>query len=212
MAYPTFTIDPYALVPLTSVKEQLNIPELVLTSDNVLIRMINASTQMIETYLDRKVMQRTYTEYYDGRANDRILLRQWPIVKPTELWDDPSSVFTDVTNKIATADYATEGNSEPVGVVLLGGLKFGKGTRNIKVIYQGGYASGSVPAILQEACILHVEFMYNVRSDKSLTVLSKGKNQETTSFLGDLPPFVKNMLAPYQRFETPLAYVGVQNG
>lgn len=212
MPYPTYTLDPYAWVAVLSVKEHLNIKDTDLSQDNVVTRMLNASTAMIESFLDRKVLQRTFTEYYDGRGNDRMLLRQWPVVKPTELWDDPSGKFTDVNNKLATTDYDVEGEGDSaVGVVLLDGQRFGKGTRNIKVIYQGGYPLASLPWVLHEAALMHVEYLFDMRSDRRIGISTKGKNQESTTFLTDLPDVLKNMLRPYQRFEVPLAYTGVQN-
>ena len=212
MPYPTYTIDPYAWVPLLSLKEHLNIPEATLTQDNVLTRYINTSTAMIESFLDRKVIKRQFTEYYDGRGQDRMLLRQWPVAKPTELWDDPSSLFTDVNNKYALTEFEVDGEGDSaVGIILLGGQRFSKGSRSIKVIYEGGYTLATVPAQLFEAVLLHAEFLLDMRTDRRIGISTKGKNQESTTFLSDLPEVVKNMLRPYQRLEVPLAYTGVQN-
>ena len=210
MAYPTFTLEPYALAALLSVKEHLNIKESETGQDNVLTRMINASSQMIENYLDRKVLSRSYTEYYDGRKNDRILLRNWPSTAVAELWDDPASEFTDAANQFDTSEFKIDGEGDSAaGVVLLSGLKFGGGARSIKAVYTAGYAT--VPYIVQEACLLHVEYMFDMRSDRRIGVQTKGKNQESTTFLGTLPQFVMDMLTPYMRIEFPLAYQGVQN-
>lgn len=210
MAYPTFTLDAKALTALLSAKEHLNVKETDTTQDNVLTRMINASSQMIENYLDRKVLSRTYTEYQDGRKNDRILLANWPIITLTELWDDPSGEFTDVANKFDSTEYRFDGSGDVnTGVLLLGGAKFTSGIRNIKAVYDAGYTS--VPYIIQEACLLHVEYMFDMRSDRRIGVQTKGKNQESTTFLGDLPDFVKNMLTPYMRLEFPSASRGVEN-
>lgn len=209
MAYPTFTIDSNALAALGSVKEHLNIPEADVTQDNVLIRMINASSAMIEDYLDRKIKTRTYTEYYDGRGNDRMLLSHWPVTKPTELWDDIGSEFTDIGTRIALADYEVDGDGDNAIGIVLNGLRFSKGTRNIKVIYDAGYST--VPYVIQESCILHVEFMYIMRQDRRIGTQTKGKNQENITYRGDLPDFVKQMVEPYRRMETPLAYKPVRN-
>ena len=208
MAYPVYTIDPYALTSVAAVKEHLNIPDANTTQDNIITRMVNSASQMIETYLDRKILRRQYTEYYDGRGNDRFLVREWPVEKPTELWLDSTSTFTDVTKKYDLDEYEVDG--EPaIGVTLLSGRRFAKGTRNIKVIYYAGYTV--TPAVIHEAAILFTEFMYDMKTDRRIGVSSKGKNAESTTFLGDLPDFVKNMLAPYQRMEFPSSHVGVQN-
>jgi hypothetical protein len=209
MAYPTYTLDSFALVALGNAKEHLGITEADTTQDNIIKRMINSSSQMIENFLDRRVLQRTYTEYYDGRGQNRIMLSNWPIVKPTELWDDSSSTFADTGNKFDVAEYEVDGDGpNAVGVVLLG-LRFGNGTRNIKVIYQGGYSS--TPNVIIEACLLHVEFLYTMRNDRRVGVQTKGKNQESITYRGDLPDFVKEMLYPYQRLEVPLSYQAVHN-
>jgi len=209
VAYPTFTVDSNALTVLLTAKEHLNIPEADVTQDNVIKRLINASSAMIEDYLDRKILSRTYTEYYDGRGNDRMLLSNWPVTKPTELWDDPSSLFTDTSNKFDLAEYEVDGDGpNAIGVVLLG-QRFGKGTRNIKVVYVAGYAT--VPYIIQESCLLHIEFMYTMRQDRRIGTQTKGKNQENITYRGTLPEFVQEMLTPYRRMEVPLAYKGVAN-
>lgn len=209
MAYPTYTLDTYALTTLGGVKEHLNILDADTTQNNVLTRMINSSTQMIENWLDRRVLRRQYTEYYDGRGNNRMLLANWPVEKPSELWDDTSSEFTDVSNKLATTEYQVDGDGpNPVGVVLIG-RRFSKGTRNIKVIYYAGWTA--VPAVIEEACILHVEFMFQMRSDRRIGTQTKGKNQENITYRSDVPEFVKEMLYPYQRIEVPLANNPVAN-
>lgn len=210
MAFPTFTIDPYALTTVLSAKEHLNIKEVDTSQDNVLTRMINSSSQMIENYLDRRVLSRSYTEYYDGRKNDRMLLSNWPIISVAELWDDSGSEFTDVANKFDASEFKIDGDgANATGIVLLSGLKFSSGVRNVKAVYTAGYAT--VPYIVQEACILHVEYMFDMRSDRRIGVQTKGKNQESTTFLGTLPQFVMDMLTPYMRMEFPLSNQGVQN-
>lgn len=208
MTYPTYVLDTYALTTVGACKEHLNIKDTDTSQDNIITRMINSASEMIEIFLDRKVKQRSFTEYFDGRGNDRILLRQWPVVKPTEVWDDPGGLFTTPSNKLPTDQYDIEGDPG-IGIQLLNGRQFSKGSRNIKVIYQGGYST--IPYVIHEAAILFVEYMYDMRADRRIGVQTKGKNQESTTFLGDLPDFVKNMIEPYQRCEQPLGYIGVQN-
>ena len=200
-------LDAFALTSLDNVKSYLNIPTLTITQDATLERMINASSAKIETFLDRKILKREFTEYQDGRSSDRILLREWPADKPTELWIDNDSVFTDTNNQIATSDYVLE---DEIGVQLINGRGFGKGRRNIKVVYEAGYTT--VPYDIEEACIMTVAFFYDLRSDRRIGVSQKGKNSENTTFLDDLPSIVKGMLDPYRRVDFGFASVAVQNG
>jgi uncharacterized phiE125 gp8 family phage protein len=207
--YPVYTVDPYALITLGAVKEHLNIPDATTTQDNVLTRYINVSMELIERELDRKILSRSYTEYYDGRSTNRILLRNWPIISVSELWNDPSGDFTDTSNQLSASDFNIDGEGEAaIGVLLRNGLLFSKASRSIKAVYTAGYAT--VPYTLQEASILHIEYLYDARADRRIGISTKGKNQENTTFLTDLPDFVKNMLDPYRRMETPLSYQSVR--
>lgn len=202
------TLDAFALTSLADVKNHLNIGPSITTQDAVLIRIINAASAQIESYIDRKVLKRAYNEFQDGRNNDRTITRQWPIEKPTQVWDDPSGLFTNATNQLAVSEYEVEGDPA-IGIVLIGGRRFSKSTRNVRIVYQAGF--DVVPYEISEACIWTVEFLYDMRSDRRIGVSSKGKNAESTTFLGDLPEVVKNMLLPYQRVEFALANVAVQN-
>jgi hypothetical protein len=199
-------LDPYALTTLANVKSHLNIT--VATQDAKLERMINAASLKIEQFLDRKILKRSYTEYQDGRLNDRIVLRHWPCDKPTELWSDASGLFADSSNQIDANDFVLEGDPA-IGVVLLNGLVFPRSNKSIKIVYQAGY--DTVPYDIEEACILSVEFMYDMSADRRIGVKSKGKNGETTTFAGDLPIFVKDMLTPYQRYEFGISPIAIQN-
>jgi hypothetical protein len=203
-------VDANALTSLATVKSHLNIGVLITNQDTKLERLINASSAKIENFLDRKILTRSYTEYQDGRRADRIILKQWPIEKPSELWDDPSGLFTDVSTQIDSADFDIENDGDAGLVQLLNGLRFGRGSRNIKAVYNAGFAT--VPYDVEEACIMTVEFLYDLAQDRRIGVSSKGKNNESTSFLSDLPDIVQNMLVPYQRSEFGLASIAVQNG
>lgn len=200
-------LDAFALTSLDNVKSYLNIPTLTITQDTTLERMINASSAKIETFLDRKILKRTFTEYQDGRSSDRILVKEWPAEKPTELWIDSSSQFTDITTQLPDSDFVLE---DEIGVQLINGRGFGKGRRNIKVVYEAGYTT--VPYDIEEACIMTVAFFYDLRSDRRIGVSQKGKNSENTTFLDDLPAIVKGMINPYRRIEFGFGSVAVQNG
>lgn len=204
-------VDTYALTSLAVVKEHLNIPALTTTFDSILERMINSSSLKIENYINRKVKKRAYTEYQDGRSNKRTLLKQWPADKPTEVWVDSSSEFTDVTNKLAATDYDLDQDSEGLGlgIVLLNGLYFSKGTRNVKIVYEAGYAT--IPYDLADACIWTVEYFYDMRSDRRIGTSSKGKNNENINYYPDLPEVIKDQLDKYRRVEFPSANVAVGN-
>lgn len=196
-----FTIDPNALTTLANVRQHLGITKVDANLDDILTRMINSATFKIENFLDRRVKKRAYTHYFDGRQNDRLLLKEWPIDKPTVLAIDSDSLFPTETELDATDfEIDPDGGDSPYGIILLGGRQFPKGRRNIKVVYEAGFddVSTDVPDI-EEACLFTVEFLFDMRDDRRIGISSKSKNNENTSFLGDLPEFVVGMLQKYQR-------------
>lgn len=204
------TLSDYALTTLETAKEHLGIPPATLTYDELIKRYINVATQRIETYCDRLLKQRTgIEEFHDGIAGNRLLLNQWPALKPTELWIDPTGEFTDIENKLDLSEYNLDKSAkgEGIGVVLVGGNYFPNGVRNIKVVYDAGYTS--IPADLEDACLWTVDFLYDMRTNHSITMATKGKNQENTTFRGDLPEIVKDNLDLYRRVEWGSAFRAV---
>jgi len=205
-----WTVDPYALVDLAEAKEHLEIPTGNTGEDQVVTRLINSSLTLIERYIDRKIVKRQFDEVQDGRGTNRLLLRHWPADKPTELWDDNEGLFTDTDKQIDTADFVLEGTDEGgIGVVLLGGLRFSKGTRNVKIVYEAGY--DPVPHDLKEASLWTIDFLKDIRSDRRVGKSSKSKNAETENYYAALPDFIKEILDPYKRFEFPGASIPVRN-
>lgn len=198
------TLNTYALTTLATAKEHLGIPTGTTTFDDLIARFINEATGRIETFCDRKLKKRTgIIEFQDGIAQDRILLDQWPATKPSELWIDPTGLFTDTQYRLDPSTYALDvsARGEGIGVVLLGGRAFPRGTKNIKAIYDGGYTT--VPDELEGCCLWYVQFMYDMRTERTVGLESKGKNQENTSYRADLPDFVQNTLLAYRRTEWP---------
>jgi len=201
----------YALTTLATVKEHINIPGANVDFDDILQRFINATTERMENMTGRLLGKRTFTEYQDGRSNDRTTTNQWPAIKPTEVWIDNDSLFTDATTQLALADYELEldATGAGFGIVLLDGRVFDRGTRNVKLVYEAGY--DPIPDDLELAAIFMAEYFYDVRSDRRIGTESKGKNQENTRFLQDYPTFVLEIIDRYKRFEFATANVAVQN-
>lgn len=205
-------LNSQALVDLDTAKEHLGIPPANTSYDSLVERLINETTDRLEKLTGRRLKQRTgIVEYHDGLGNDSLLLNEWPCVKPTELRIDSNSVFTDAGTLIETTQYELELSSrgEGVGIVLIGGCGrlFPKGKRNIKITYDGGYAV--IPSDLEGACLWSVEFLWNMRSDDSVGVAVKGKNQENTTFRDSMPKIIQDTIDAYTRFEIPSGYRAV---
>lgn len=204
-------LNPNALVTVATAKVHLDIPSADTSQDAKLELYINTASERIERHLDRKLIYQTHTERQDGRSSDRIMLRQYPAEKPTSLYDDPG---WDFLTPIEASGY----DIEDAGVVVLRYGRFMRANLNIKVIYNAGYksvvspgAGPNLPADLQHACLLLVEWMYQMRADRRLGVKGKAKNQENISFSQGIPPEVVEILEPHRRLDAPLSPSSVGN-
>lgn len=197
---------PYEIVTLAQVKTHLDMGANT-DYDTILQGFIDAITDKFENYTNRFIKQRTGIVQYDnGNGKGTLMLDQWPAEKPTEVWVDSTSQFTDATKQLAVTDYELElsANGTGIGIILINNdthCRFPAGRRNIKIVYNGGYVT--VPYDIQNAALWTASFMYETRSDRAINVESKGKNQETTRYLMNLPPLVLDVLETYKRVEWP---------
>lgn len=200
-------LDTYALTTLAKAREHLNVPTAVVDADldSIVERFINESTYVIENFIDRQILTRSYTEYQDGRSNNRILLKQWPVTTVSEVWCDPSSEFTDTKNQIDSGDFRVVQESE---VALICGY-FSRGTQNIKVVYDAGYATTPYP--MEAACLWMVEWFYEMRNDRRIGNKSKGKGNERADYLSEWPEWLRSIMMKWRRAEWATANAPVLN-
>jgi len=182
------------LTSLANAKEHLNIPVSETSQDTILTRFIGQASKTIERYLDRFIIKREYIEFQDGRNQNRIMLRNYPADKPSELRIDHSSEFTDADTLIETDDYEidTLGNE----VIFIERI-FPRGTRNIKITYDAGFTT--VPEDIESACLWMVEWYFDIRGSRNLTEKSRGKNQESTRWRDDWPDWLTRQLDAHKR-------------
>lgn len=182
------------LTDLATAKEHLNIPVAETGQDAILTRFIAEASKTIERFIDRNILTRTYTEYQDGRNQNRIMLRNFPAEKPSELRLDFTSVFTDADTLVDTDDYEidTLGNE-----VLFIKRIFPKGTRNIKIVYDAGYTT--VPEDIESACLWLVEWYFDTRGSRNITEKARGKSGENIRWRDDWPDWLVRQLELYKR-------------
>lgn len=114
--------------------------------DDELARLIQAAQRFLEEECQRQFDSATVTEYYHGdRGRDQLRVARPPITSITNIWDDPSRVYT---TAIETTRYAID---EAGLILLLDNFRFSAGLRNIKITYVGGYAV--IPEDLAQAAI-----------------------------------------------------------
>lgn len=205
------SLNSNALVTVATVKTHLDIPGADVSQDAKIELLINMASERIEQYLDRKLIYQQHTERVDGRASDRIMLKHYPAEKPTQLFDDPG---WDFLTQIDAGEY----DIENAGVLVLRSGKFQRANLNVKVVYNAGYqsivapgAGPQLPSDLQYACLLFIEWMYQMRADRRLGVQGKAKQNENIRFSQGIPPEVVEILDPHRRFDAPLSSSSIGN-
>lgn len=162
--------------------------------------MVLSATAQIEAYLGGLVVQRTVTEtLWPEDANATLLLSHGPLIGLTSISED--------TTALTVGDF--------VLLKAIGGLRKSDETRfsaNAKysVVYTAGYASGSMPPAITEACRLLVRDAWLAKDREAIVsresvdavgavgyggegMLMKGQSG------GAVPVAVANILAPHVR-------------
>jgi len=134
---------------VASIKTNFNMT--LSTHDTLLGNLITQKEKQIKVFCGRDFEQTTYNSndensLYDGDGTDTLLLRQFPIVSVTSLFDDPDRSYG-ASSQISSSDYMIYANE---GKIVLDGLTFTRGRQNIKVVYSAGYST--IPEDLKSAC------------------------------------------------------------
>lgn len=131
--------------------------------DAELERIIPAVQAFLEQECARQFDQATVTEYYHGAGawdgcrrgavsawRNSLLVARPPIASVTNIWDDPARAYGSTT-LLAASSYVVE--DAEAGLILLDGIVFQYGLKNIKITYVGGYTSATMPRDLEQAAI-----------------------------------------------------------
>jgi len=189
-------VDSDALCTLQNVKDYLKIESTNHENDQHLSDLINRVTDLFESYCHRKFKAAEYTEYHCGDGGDKVFPRNKPINSVSALYDDLDRAYTSA-ELFSPDDYAIVDSR----YVQLDGLTFYKALNNIKIVYNGGYAT--IPGDLAQACIEQVSIKYNEgRLHHTLGVTSKSLGVEGASMSfseADILPQIKVVLRRYMR-------------
>lgn len=146
----------YALTTLADVKETLGITGT--SQDNLLIRKINQATEMIIGYCNRRFDEQTnVVEYYDGRIEQQLLLRNRPVTTTTtfQIQARDTSLNDNDFTTVPTDEYFLD---REAGVVD-GVASFVGNYDRWKVTYSYGYAT--IPSDIAEACVALAGYLYD---------------------------------------------------
>jgi hypothetical protein len=146
------------LATLQDVKDWIN--QTSSTDDKMLARLITSLSGAMYSYLSRQiVIPRQVTERYDGLGNDRLLLRNYPVLSVSNLTISGSIIPAGTYPSSSSPGWPPSGyNFTPWDGLVPGkpqildtfGYCFIVGRQNISVTYMAGYQvsdeSGTVPA------------------------------------------------------------------
>ncbi len=140
-----------SLTTLNAVKAWLNVTS---TDDDVLLtRLINQVSGATLNYLSRpSITRQTYTELRDGVGNERLVLRNWPVIQINNLAVGAQSIPAATTLSASGYTLATwDGTSAGLPQeITLRGYCFHRGRSNIQIGYEAGYCvqgqAATIPA------------------------------------------------------------------
>ena len=182
-----------ALTTVAVAKEHLGIQASDASQDGRLELFINVSSDRIANYCSRQLVAADVVDVVHGGMSNMLMLSQWPINSVAEVAIDSNGVFAADT-AVATSEYRVINEG-----TLLYKSVFPYGYGNVRVSYNAGYVK--VPADLEMACLLFVEWLYRFRNTGSIGRSSISKGDESTSILQDIPPIIKSLVDPFRRTE-----------
>lgn len=193
-----------AFITVDDVKQWLDIDMGDPSKDAMIQQMIDATTDMIERYLNRKVEKATFTETHNGDDKLTIFIRNPPIISIT-------SVTVNGVAIPAASSFTANGYRFDQRQVVLNGYVFHKGFANCTVVYEGGF--DPIPDEIIMASKIAVQAAYtgrtvdpNIQSESVPGVYSAsyrfGQGAYTMPGMGPmtfLPPQAQMMLGPLRR-------------
>lgn len=196
-----------ALATLAQLKTQLGISASESQYDTKLNLYLNAGSDWVESYCDRKFTEATYTELLHGNRTNCITPRQWPITEVTELRISSDRAWTDAATLIDAANYGIA--SDQVTITYYNGF-LPRGYDNVRLIYKAGYPTMPYDLVLANLWASEWFYRHNQRGDSGRT--STGKQGESVGILADMPPMIKTILASYRRMDLSSSSLAVGHG
>lgn len=172
--------------------------------DELLTRMMAGLQARFDSLLGRKLLRAAGVEQLFSGGGFYLELERFPVesvasihVSDDQAWTDSALLDAAVYRVIAERGL----------IVLRGSVRFAFGTRNIRVVYTGGYvAAGTDPAAGQTALpddirsLFEIQLGYEWRNRKTLGLsAASAQGVSITAAPAKLLPVVVDGLAPYRR-------------
>jgi len=181
------------LTTLANVKAWFSPPLTTTADDALLVRLVTAASQYIQSWLGRQVASQDYTETRDGAGGRKLVLANAPVTAVATLSID--GIAIPPAPGPTAAGYMFSATT-----IYLQSYLFTPGCQNVAVAYTAGYAV--TPPELEQACIELVALRYKERD--RIGQVSKNLAGEVVSFTQkDVPSDVQTVLEQYRRTFAP---------
>lgn len=185
-------VGTYALTTLSGVKDYMGGLDGETDVDSLIESLIDQTSAIFETYIDKNILSREYTEYYDGGDGVHIFPKQYPITIISGIWDDIDWVWADTT-LVASTDYRIHNNNKYIVFKTTTLFDY---DQNVKLIYTAGYTT--IPEDIELCCIKEVARSYKHRRD--VDVISSTLADGSVNYVAkSLLPNTKMILNKYKR-------------
>ena len=159
--------------------------------DSNIEEMIKGVSTGMESFMDRKIMSREDTEYYDGDGTKYLFVDRYPIITISGIWDDRSWSWA-ASSLITSTEYRIQNEK----TIVMNNLVFLDDEQNVKITYTAGYATA--PTDLKMACIEEVTRRFHKKRD--ITLSSKTLDDGTNVYIvDDFLPHNKTVMNRYRR-------------
>ena len=152
---------------------------------------VSGASDWIRSYLSRDLSVQSYVRHFSGRGTATLFLPDYPATAVTEVLVDGRSIPALVADESGSRGWALDGS-----LIRLRGYLFTRGTLNVRVTYQAGYALVP-PAIERAACMMAAT---RYRAKDRIGQLSKAVGTEVINFQpDDVTKDIREVLQQYRQ-------------
>ena len=163
------------------------------TEKDILYAVVNAISQAIEDWLNRKIINGEATEYHDG-GDEVIMLDNFPIVSIDSIYEDGDELTAEANHGEDNEDYDYY---EGQGIIYSTSGRFENGRQIIKVTYTAGLGvtNSDIPDNIKLACKIWVKQVIEGDIENFGTIITEG----TMIRPSNMPSLTRFFLQAYKK-------------